>query len=103
MKGVAMLVAYFGFVAVAWGANKLNNGCVTWKQTAWPQGSPIVDPCSSASSASTPTGTTQAPGTTTAGGRGTGGSTLGPPAGTGTTPSAVQPGGSGRYPVGGKN
>jgi hypothetical protein len=77
MKGVAMLVAYFGFVAVAWGANKLNNGCVTWKQTAWPQGSPIVDPCSTAGSPA-PTqpappnaGTSQAPGTTTAGGRGT--------------------------------
>lgn len=45
MKGVALLVVWGGFVFVAWGANRLNNGCVSWAQVAWPQGGPVADPC----------------------------------------------------------
>jgi len=82
-----MFLVWGGFVGITWGANRISNGCVPLRTIAWPQGGTITDPCSGTTT-TTPKASTPA---------------KAPPAGTGTTPSAKQTGGGGRYPVGGKN
>jgi hypothetical protein len=50
VKAVALFLVWGGFVGIAWGANRISNGCVTLRTVAWPQGGTITDPCSGTSS-----------------------------------------------------
>jgi len=45
VKGIALLVVYAGYVLVAYGINHITGGCVSFKNTAWPTGGTVTDPC----------------------------------------------------------
>jgi hypothetical protein len=49
-----MLLIWGGFCAVAWGANRIANGCIPLRTVAWPQGGTITDPCSGTTTTSKP-------------------------------------------------
>lgn len=71
MAALGIGLAYAGYTGVLWGVLLVTGKNVSLKQlfgSVWPPVSPGVK--SAAGTASQPTGTTQAPGTTTAAGRG---------------------------------
>ena len=45
MKSVALAVLFVGYVFVVYGVNHVRSGCVSFKDTVWPSGGSVTDPC----------------------------------------------------------